>query len=57
MAEAIAGRGLRIRLRFGFLLNLTLFGLLLLMWIVLSFTTDSFATHRCGRSSRWGRLS
>ena len=29
----------------GGLLNLTLLGLLLLLWAVLSFTTDSFATH------------
>ncbi len=32
-------------LKFGFLLNLTLLGLLILMWLVLSVATDSFATY------------
>ena len=41
MAVAAKPRG---RLRFAFLLNLTLLGLLLLMWLVLSVTTDSFMT-------------
>ena len=33
------------RMRFGFLLNLTLLGLLLLMWLLLTLSTDSFATY------------
>ena len=41
LAIAAKPRG---RLRFAFLLNLTLLGLLLLMWLVLSVTTDSFMT-------------
>jgi ribose transport system permease protein len=31
--------------RFGFLLNLTLLGLLLLLWLALTLSTDSFATY------------
>ncbi|WP_312861628.1 ABC transporter permease [Segnochrobactrum spirostomi] len=41
-AEAAAPRR---SLKFGFLLNLTLLGLLILMWLVLSVATDSFATY------------
>jgi ribose transport system permease protein len=33
------------RMRFGFLLNLTLLGLLLLMWLLLTLSTDSFGTY------------
>jgi ribose transport system permease protein len=44
------------RVRFAFLLNLTLLGLLLLMWALLSATTNSFMTAnntRTGVPGRW----
>ncbi len=44
MADLAIAAKPRGRLRFAFLLNLTLLGLLLLMWLVLSVTTDSFMT-------------
>lgn len=40
-----AGRPIAKAARFGFLLNLTLLGLLLLLWIVLTLSTDSFGTY------------
>ena len=44
-APAATGRGpAGHRLQFGFLLNLTLLGLLLLLWLLLTVSTDSFAT-------------
>ena len=50
MSEALPGAGkpgLRAgaRGRFGFLLSLTLFGLLLLLWLLLAVSTDDFATY------------
>ena len=45
MSEAVAARSpSRPPLRFGFLLNLTLLGLLLAMWFLLSVSTNSFFT-------------
>ena len=44
MADLAIAAKPRGRLRFAFLLNLTLLGLLLLLWLVLSVTTDSFMT-------------
>jgi ribose transport system permease protein len=44
MAGSVQVATVRPRMRFGFLLNLTLLGLLLLMWAVLAATTQSFAT-------------
>ncbi|SNB78238.1 monosaccharide ABC transporter membrane protein, CUT2 family [Arboricoccus pini] len=38
---ALAGR----KLKFGFLLNLTLLGLLVLLWVILGFATENFATY------------
>jgi ribose transport system permease protein len=43
------------RVRFAFLLNLTLLGLLLLMWALLSATTDSFMTANNIRTGVPGR--
>src|SRR3954452_8317640 len=44
MAEAAVPTPVRPKIRFGFLLNLSLLGLLLLMWFALSVSTDSFFT-------------
>ena len=44
MAEAVVQPAGGMRVRFGFLLSLSLLGLLLLMWIALSVSTDSFFT-------------
>ena len=44
MAEAVVQPVGGMRVRFGFLLSLSLLGLLLLMWIALSISTDSFFT-------------
>jgi ribose transport system permease protein len=44
MAEAVVQPVGGMRVRFGFLLSLSLLGLLLLMWIALSVSTDSFFT-------------
>ena len=44
MAEAVVQPAGGMRVRFGFLLSLSLLGLLLLMWIALSISTDSFFT-------------
>jgi ribose transport system permease protein len=44
MAEAAIPTPVRPKIRFGFLLNLSLLGLLLLMWFALSVSTDSFFT-------------
>jgi ribose transport system permease protein len=44
MAEAVVQPVGGMRVRFGFLLSLSLLGLLLLMWIALALSTDSFFT-------------
>ena len=44
MAEAVVQPAGGLRVRFGFLLSLSLLGLLLLMWIALAVSTDSFFT-------------
>lgn len=44
LAAAGGGQARRAGIRFGFLLNLTLLGLLLLMWMALGLSTDSFLT-------------
>jgi ribose transport system permease protein len=44
MAEAVVQPAGGMRVRFGFLLSLSLLGLLLLMWIALAVSTDSFFT-------------
>src|SRR5215213_1194736 len=44
MAEAAIPTPVRPKIRFGFLLSLSLLGLLLLMWFALSVSTDSFFT-------------
>lgn len=43
--KAASGFMVRNRARFGFLLSLTLLGLLLLLWLALTLSTDSFATQ------------
>jgi ribose transport system permease protein len=44
MADAVMQPAGKMQVRFGFLLSLSLLGLLLLMWFALSVTTDSFFT-------------
>src|SRR3990170_3560959 len=44
MAEAVVQPVGGMRVRFGFLLSLSLLGLLLLMWVALAVSTDSFFT-------------